>query len=422
MRSVQPEPALMPAESTPAPGHSPGWYAIRVGYGILCGLAFALWALVILQQGWRAYVARVDFIGPYIGGYLVGTGQGAHLYDLDVQQRIQLQLIAPYRPVVPLYYEYPAWTALLFAPLALLPLGGAFLLWSGANLALAGATIRRLVAATARLRADRALLVIAILGFLPLTLTLWQGQLAIPVWLGLTGAVLAWRSGHERQAGAWLILGLLKPQLIALPVLALLVGRRWRALAVVLAGSAAVLGGSLLVLGNWLPAYVSFLTTFVRPDLALGDNPLLIQNWRGLVYHLLGTTGGPAADGLVLALDALSVAGVVALCWPRAGRDSAGWELRFAVAILLGLLVDPHLLLHDTLVALVPGFIFWRAATGAGARRGTLRGVLAAGPFVAFLAEFWTPTRIQLGAWYLVLLLGAVAWAWRDLAAPEEAV
>ena len=112
-------------------------------------------------------------------------------------------------------------------------------------------TARRLVTTTARTVAERGALLLAILAFLPLTITLWQGQLAIPIWLALTGAVLALRAGQERRAGAWLILGLLKPQLIALPLLALLVGRRWRALGVVAAGTAGVLGVSLLAFGNW---------------------------------------------------------------------------------------------------------------------------------------------------------------------------
>ena len=108
---------------------------------------------------------------------------------------------------------------------------------------------------------------------------------------------------------------------------------------------------------------------------------------------------------------------MIALCWPRPRTAGPAWEVRFAVAILLGLLVDPHFLLHDALIALLPGFLLWRAAANG---RG-VRAVLAAGPGVAFLTEFWNPPAIQLGAWYLVLLLGAVGWAWRDLAESDPA-
>ena len=133
MSTLPQEPALVGAGemAVPVPRPGPAWYGARIGYGALAAGALGLWAMVVLQQGWAAYVARVDFVALYLGGRLVTEGHGGHLYDIAVQQQMQAQIIAPYRPVVPLLFEYPAWNALLLAPLALLPLAGAFVVWTG---------------------------------------------------------------------------------------------------------------------------------------------------------------------------------------------------------------------------------------------------------------------------------------------------
>jgi hypothetical protein len=84
---------------------------------------------------------------------------------------------------------------------------------------------------------------------------------------------------------------------------------------------------------------------------------------------------------------------------------------------LLGLLADPHLYLQDAVIAIVPGFVLWRvsaAGTGWWSVR-VLRGLLLAGPFVARLALSWAPPVIEIGSWYLLLLLLSVLWAWPAL-------
>ena len=61
-------------------------------------------------------------------------------------------------------------------------------------------------------------------------------------------------------------------------MLALLVMRRWRTLAVFSGGSALILGLSLLVAGNWLPAYLDFLRYYTGQGASTGDIPFLMQN------------------------------------------------------------------------------------------------------------------------------------------------
>jgi hypothetical protein len=389
-------------------------YAALIGYGgILLSMLAHVVRLFIDAGGLAPFITRQDFVGIYLGARMVATGQTAQLYDLQAQFRLQEELMTPYAPLVhTLYFVYPAWIALLLAPLALLPYTSAFLTWAGVNVAAAGVAVTRLVRATTRSANERAFLLLVAVGFVPLWYTLWQGQTGILVLLSLTGALLSLRAGHDRAAGAWLVLGIIKPQLIALPVLALLVSRRWVPVAVLTAGGAIILALSLLALGNWLPEYAQALSTYVSIGASAGDDPAIMHNWRGLLHRLLGTETTLLARGLAAALTAFSVALVVALSWPRQRRSGPSWEVRFAVAVLLGLLVNPHFYLQDAVVALVPGFVLWQASSWDNPRLRLLRVVLLAGPFVARLALSWAPPVVEIGSWYLALLVGITLWAW----------
>jgi hypothetical protein len=401
-------------------------YAAWIGYGaLLFSMLVHVLRLPVEAGGFAAYATRQDFVGIYLGAHMVATGQSAQLYDLEAQLHLQEELMTPYAPLVHiLYFVYPAWIAVLLAPLALMPYMTAFLTWAGVNVAAAVVVIARLVRSTAEGANERFILLLVALGFTPLWYTLWQGQTGIIVCLSLTGTLLALRAGRDREAGVWLVLGMIKPQLIALPVLALLLLRRWVPLAILAAGAVVIFALSLAVLGNWVPAYSDAISTYVGIGASAGDDPAIMHNWRGLVFRLLGTDTGPLAGGIVAALTLVSVALVIAVCWPRprAAGTRTGWEIRFALAVLLGMLVNPHFYLQDAVVGLVPGFILWRASSWSDTRLRVLRGLLLAGPFAARLALSWAPPVVEIGSWYLALLVLATLWAWPSLERTEERV
>ena len=396
-------------------------------YGTLFGLVLLGWlAYAVRQPSVLAYAYRYDFVSAYIGARAVVTGQGSHLYDLDLQRRLTTAALAPYTRPLLLPYIYPGYVAVLIAPLGWLSYAGAFVTWSLVNLVAAGWAIGRLVRATVRPAGERLVLFLVAASFMPLLLGLLQGQFQILPLLGLVEAILALRAGHDRRAGAWLLLGLTKPHLVLLPLFVLLLWRRWRALAVFAAGALLVSGLALLFLGNWLAGYIAFLVELTRQGPALADYPVAMHNWRGLLFVLLGDNS-PFAWGVLLALDVASVLLLAWVCRSPAGRpspDRAGsaglgpaGEICFALAILLGLLVSPHLYLHDAVVALPAGFILWRATLvtpSTSWRLTALRWLLAVGPLAAVLAQFVSPAFgvIQIGPWYLILLVLAVLGTW----------
>jgi hypothetical protein len=394
------------------------FYAALIAYGGLLGAGLALLVLLLAQVGSLTGLATIsDVPAFYIGARMVLAGQSDALYDMGLQSRLHTELIAPYGPVGLDPFVHPPYFALFVAPLGLLALPAAYLVCTALNLTAVAYTLRRLVAGMWPAR-DRRIVLLACLSLPPLYVGMMLGQLPpILVWLSLTGALGALAANGERQAGLWLILGLVKPQILIAPLLALLVARRWRTLLVFGAGTAAVAGVSFLIMGFWIPEYLRFLGDYVRPGSPISEIPDKMQNWRGLVYHLLGADSGPIAAGPIGALTVASVGTVVVICWPRGGPQHPGWDVRFAVVILLGLLINPHFYPYDALIALTPGVVLWRAAASPETRARAVRTLLALGPLAGLIAETGSPPLIQVGPWYLLLLLLAVAWAWSALSA-----
>ncbi len=145
-----------------------------------------------------------------------------------------------------------------------------------------------------------------------------------------------------------------------------------------------------------------------------------MPDYRGLVFVLLGTNSSLLAVGTELSLSVISLVATAAVCWPGRERSRASWTSRFALAVLVGILVMPHLLIHDAVIALLPGFLLWRASAPddrqpVQGRRHLLRWTLALGPAAFFLMQFWHPPVVQIGAWYVMVLVGVVLWSWKAL-------
>ena len=211
----------MPLAGAGRLGRLPGLAAFAV-YASLLAAELAVWLVIVVGVGYAWLLPNLDFMGSYMGGYLLSTGQASRLYDVAAQLQVQALWAAPAQPAVPLYFLYPGWNAVFFAPFGALPYPWAFVLWEALNLAVTAACILGLVRVTARTRPEARTLALAALSFAPLAYALWQAQLSLLIWLGFTGGFLALRAGRDRQAGIWLTLALLKPQVLVLPLLALL--------------------------------------------------------------------------------------------------------------------------------------------------------------------------------------------------------
>lgn len=254
-------------------------------------------------------------------------------------------------PPCPGRYGYPLWTAVALIPLGVLPIEAAATLWLALSLGsvVAGLALTWRAAATTKRYA--ALFAVAVIMSQPFWTFVLSGQISGLI-VGVAGATL-WSLARRREAlgGVTLLLGALKPQLVALTVPASLLqaalARRWRfVVAAVATGIAMVLVPVAFVPG-WPIEWLGEVGT--RRLRVVGDMPTA---W-GFANHILGDARWGAL--LLVALVGL-------LAW-LTRRRLDGVSL-FVLSLPLSLLATPYAWSYDHLVLAVAwGFIFARAAS-----------------------------------------------------------
>ena len=396
-------------------------FARRLVVGLtitLLGLYIALAGLTIRQRGGPlAYVVAGDLISNLSGARILVTGHPQQLYDRAAQAAAQDAIL--HTGNLGLLRVLP-FVHLPLEPLALAPLLTAqvpyewiFAAWTLGGLGLLAGSIWQLAQGWPAPAGASRLLALTAISFFPIFATLLLGQSSLLLLFSWAAASVALRRGHDGQAGVALALAAIKPHTILVPVLVLLIMRRWRALGTL----AATLGVFTVALMPLLG--VDWPLRYLQLVLSVGgypSDPTLVpssmENWRGQVVRLLGDS--QTANALALGLSALSLLGV-AWIWlkPRPGATtwqpaSPDWSRRWAFSLLAQQLITPYLLLHDLTLALVPGWILASLAFTAGDRRAV--GWLWLGwgtTLLALTASGWplAPT----GLW-LVLTCSALAW------------
>jgi len=392
---------------------------VVVWYGILFAALLVFWtAYVGHQSGLLAYAFRTDFLGIYVGAHSVASGDGGQLYDLELQRSEMNQAVLPYHRAPLMAFIYPAYVGVLLAPLGFLSFLHAVVVMLIVNALIAVRIAWILATRFSDSPPERLTLLFGFLALVPLHLTLLQNQLGLFPALGILEAALAFQDRKPVKAGCWLLLGILKPQLILFPLLALALWQCWRALLPFAVGCAAVLAVSVSIIGWWVPGYLSFLGAYNRAGPGMSLYPQAMQNWRGLASVLFRLAHPLATQTLILSLTLLSVLATTFVCrhlsrknGPESGEQA--WEAPFALVVLLGILSSPHLYSHDWVVFVPAAVCLQRWARSREAPSGGLRRaffwLLAGSPFVFMFSHFigWSPAGlIQWIPWYMGALAG----------------
>jgi glycosyl transferase family 87 len=304
-----------------------------------------------------------DFSASYVAALVLRDGDGAQLYNQQVEHARHLSLL-PAGTVINLPFITPPTSALLALPLTALDPGTAFRVWSVIELLLLALAVWIAIRAgpwpASAGRSPRVATALVALAAGGTYAFLVLGQIDGVTALGLAAAYLAWRKDRPAVAGFWMALGFAatKPHL-AIGLGVWLVARRdWHALAGALAGSAVVAAVSLVLVG---PAGIGGFISAL--GFAAGNTPgASTLGIPGLVASWLG--GGTVAVVIGIAGSLLALIG----CWllGSRGRGIPGaLEVSLAGAAALSLVASPHLLPHD-LVILAPAFA-WCAARAAAA-------------------------------------------------------
>jgi hypothetical protein len=336
------------------------------------------------------YVIRQVYDGPYgkdftmflTGAHMLTDGQGSSLYDLDAQGRVQAPLKGPViYPGGVLPFNYPPFMAAFLSPLTLLTPEIAYYAW----LVVQFLVLLVLVLSIVRLGFGAyALPLVMLFTFAPIIEALLMGQLSLVLLLLWWWAFLSWRSGNWVALGVAVSLAAFKPQMVVLLVVALVVQKMWRALAVAAGVQAFLWGAAVLFFGpGILVSYLNILKLSGTTTGTLGFYPYAMPNLRGLLTAL-----GAGPDlGLLLSLAAwvLSIGAVAWLWYERRSTDdgldestpiqdskfqiqNSDLALRFGVTAVLAVIFSPHLYIHDAALLMIAPLCLYVAALEKGKR------------------------------------------------------
>lgn len=372
-------------------------------------LAFSLAALgaILLLIG-RGIAAgeitpyRTDFVPYFSAGHLIISGRSTGVYSLQQIGHFEQRLVAPLRVVDGVMpFLYPPYAAVALAPLALLPYATAFWVWFGINLVALCSCLVALTWYTGWTGVRRAALWTCVLAFFPIVLSLVQGQISILVLALLTVCFIAIRTGHEGAAGVCLALALIKPPLIAPVVLVLVVKRQWGTIAAFTLSAACLLAVPALLPGSpSLSNYLGLSRQAAGWTSQIGGFQARLGH--GLPSQIALLVPGPAGTWLAVLAVALVLAGLVFLA-----ARSPEIDLPFAAGVLTGILVSPHLLLHDLVVGILPTVLLLRASLRADLTRDAALGLAFVSPLLGLPLVGEVPVQLTVVA---TLLLGTVLW------------
>ena len=377
-------------------------------HGLL--FAVALWGVyvwTIATPGLRdrnGNLKGTDFLHFYVLGSLAAEHRGADLYDMNAQAALAARRV-PEASGIRYLPLYPPQVSILFAPLASLSYGSAFVVWWVCSSALYGLCCYWIWRACPNLQTysgTAALLAVASPAFF--NLMAW-GQTSALALACFTLMYFLLRDPREFIAGLALGCLIFKPQLgLAAAVVFLALGT-WRVLAGAAVSSAAQLSIGVFYYGveplrRWLGMLwnVRALLPWLEPKPyqthCLRTFWSMIVPWHALSFTLYG-------------LSAAIILFVTIRLWKR---DQA-LALRYSALMLATVLVAPHLTVYD-LVVLAPAILLladWLAgqpATREVRHAGTLLYLVYALPLVGILAHY---SHVQLSVLAMAALVLVIA-------------
>lgn len=360
-------------------------------------VALCISYITLLRSG-AVHIQQSDVLVYYSASHLILGGHGSAIYSFPTLKAVEASTLHSGLTVRnQAAFLYPPFVALALAPLAAVGYSSAYLLWFILNCLLLVGVLVALQRYLQLSRSGSVLLVVAGASFFPLFATLAQGQVSMLLLAVLTASFLALRSEREGWAGAFLALALIKPPYVLPFLILLLVQGRWRALASFCAAGSALAVLPMAILGTSInQGYLHLLRQAAGWHTATGGfSPQANQNLAGFFQLLFAA---PVATILQWGFSVAALAAVAVIAHRRRPAD-----LPFAAATVTALLVNPHVLVHDLSLLLIPAAIAIRHAR---AQQPSLWLLLVTGYVVALAGiplSHWLP--IQLSVLVMAALL-----------------
>ncbi len=395
-----------PRQST----HPPLPYIIGNGGALLLGLVFAY---VALRSSGAVSLAVSslkisDFMSYYSALRLIYIGHGSSIYTFSALHHLQVGLMYPltmpngFQP----YYLYPPYFALILAPLAALPFDAAYLVWTALNCLLLICSLYLLEQYCGLGKRAALALRLASVCFLPVFVTLLQGQVSILLLLLLVLVFFALRRGTRGEilAGVLLACALIKPQYVVPVLLVLALRRQWRLLGSFMATAAVLFGLPMLIFGPSISGgYLRALhaaSSWSMHAQYIGFGPEGNQSFAGAAQQLLPALPATIAFA-TLCLLVLGLLGWVALRAPNQ-------EVALGMAVVVALLISPHVFIYDLALLLLPAVIVLRYRPPAFPLVVVCLMVGYGAIFIGYRLAFSTPIHLA-----VIAMLAMCVWFWQ---------
>jgi Glycosyltransferase family 87 len=232
---------------------------------VLIGFAFLMLCLTFVN-GVRGLTIvgspfAGDFVGFYSAGQIVNEYSFHRLYDLELQNQLVHKTLPDVPPGWTLPFVQPPFVALIFSPLARLPMWLAYLCWLVITCLLYSLSIWFVLKAYPELSDETTICLCLV--FPPFLMVLAGGQLSAIGCLIISGWIYLMKTDRRLLAG--LVLGLLlyKPTMVLLVAPTLVFGRQIKPLFGFAVTATVLLGACVLLIGpSGIEHYISTLREF----------------------------------------------------------------------------------------------------------------------------------------------------------------
>jgi len=318
---------------------------------LICSLVVVYFSMWTKSFNDPDELQAADFIHFYAAGQIAQENGYTQIYDLDLQRKIQNQIKGVDTDLILLYNHLPYFVPVL-AWIVDDNYSASFARWVTIMLAVYLVSIYFLIQS---LFSDESPITRLMLGggmitFLPLFISLWQGQDTAFLFFGLTLWCVGMLKQNDGLAAAGLTLTSVRPHLcmaLAIPFLFKYRSIFWRF--VILATLAGIY--SLLLVGaHGILGFIS-LIKISADRVGYGMNPQNMPNLTGVLYRSLLHYLDPNLLNLFSWIIFATGIVIIVLLWMRSKTIH---EPLLGLTILIAAMFAPHLHAHDLTVLILP--------------------------------------------------------------------
>lgn len=302
-----------------------------------------------------------DYRAQYTGALMIRKGVRSDLYSIDTQYNIQKKLFPNLQKKQLLPFLSPPAVAFILFPLSLFSYGQGYVVFGVALLFILFLTSFFACRAVLISRKVQKLLyinqidlLVIISAMLPLWLSALGGQLSIIWTLAFLISYLLAKQNKHVLSGLTLSIICMKPHLLIVPLVFLVIQKRWKMLVGVLIGGVFLALFSLYLVGwQGMVGYLQLLSHVSKNGASNGVEIVAQPTLRGLLHSFLEAYLSMRVIDIIWIMGAGLVFCLVYKHWKKADKPNL-FDLQWALMIVVTCFTSAHTHYHDLSLLLVP--------------------------------------------------------------------